>query len=97
MVSGDVLTAAPVEVELTCFIFAAITHCRRAQSFQNADIPNLGRNQQRYHSGIMISARRLAMRISLTTASQVDDAADDIFTSVKRFCEATLRSHPSVV
>jgi len=39
------------------------------------DIPGLGGNQQRYHSGIIISARRLTMRISLTTASQVDDAA----------------------
>jgi len=56
---------------ITCFTSAAITSCRRAQSFQNADIPGLGGNQQRYHSGIIISPRRLTMPISWTTASQV--------------------------
>jgi hypothetical protein len=37
-------------------------------------MPGLGGNQQRYHSGIIISPRRLTMPISWTTASQVDDA-----------------------
>ena len=30
---------------ITCFISAGSPHCRRAQSFQNADIPGLGGNQ----------------------------------------------------
>jgi hypothetical protein len=36
---------------------------------------SVGGNQQRYRSGMIISARRLAMRIFLTTASQVNDAS----------------------
>jgi hypothetical protein len=49
-------------------------HRRRAPRCQNARFPGLGGNQQRYRSGIIIAARRLAMTYPLITPSQVDSA-----------------------